>query len=230
MEMSISGIIVDVILFFIIAGNAVYGYKMGLVKVAFNIFSTLIAIILVFILYKPTVNYILNNTTIETKIESVFEEKLKHLLQSDNVQSTEQMQDSEKIATLARVFRGNLIGDLVGDTIDTVTRTFSAEIAKKVISIVVFFGLFAIIRLLLYILKNYMDAVGDLPIIRVFNGSGGMIYGIVKGFLLIYVLFAIISIMMPIMNGNIIITSIENAPIGSKMFNNNIILNLIFRF
>ena len=60
--MTILGIIVDVILFLVIAGNAVAGYKMGLTRVVFNIFSSLIAIILVFILYKPISNYIYHNT------------------------------------------------------------------------------------------------------------------------------------------------------------------------
>ena len=57
---------------------------------------------------------------------------------------------------------------------------------------------------------------------------GGMIYSIIKGFILVYILFAIISLLIPVLGNNIIITAIQEAKIASRMFNNNIILNIIF--
>jgi uncharacterized membrane protein required for colicin V production len=228
--LSISGIIMDIILFFIIAGNAVIGYRRGLAKVVFNICSSIIAIILVLILYKPTTNYIINNTKIPEKLESVFEENLQYLFEKDNIEDSEQLQNSDSMNSILKVFIGDKISDVIQQTTNSITKYLSVQITHKVISILVFFILFAIIRLILYTVKNYVELVANLPIIRIFNGSGGMIYGIIKGFLIIYVIFAIISIIMPIINDTIIMTAIQNAPIGSKMFNNNIILKLIFKF
>lgn len=225
---TISGIVVDIILFFIIAGNAVLGYRRGLARVVFNICSTFIAIILVFILYKPVTNYVINNTSAPQKLETVFEEKLKYLFEKDNIENNTEIQDNDNISGILNVFIGDEINDLIQETTDSVINYLSIKISHKIINVVVFFALFAVIRLLLYILKTYIELVARLPIIRVFNGSGGMIYGIVKGFLIIYLIFGIISIIMPVIGDTIVITSIQKAPIGSKMFNNNIILNLIF--
>ena len=227
---SITGIIVDIILFLIIAGNAVLGYRKGLVKVIFNICSSIIAIILVLILYKPTTNYIINNTGVAPKLESVFVEKLGYLFEKDNGQKAEETQNIDDMNSILKVFIGDEIGTLVNETKDSVVRYVSVQVSHKVISVIVFFALFAIIRLLLYMLKTYIELVANLPIIRIFNGAGGMIYGILKGFLIIYVIFAIISVIIPIITDTGLIDIIQKAPIGSKMFNNNIILNLIFKF
>lgn len=229
--MSISGLVVDVILFFIIAGNAVLAYRRGFARVVFSLFSSIVAIILVIILYKPVTNYVIYNTNISNKLENVFEEKLIYLFERENVDSnnTQAMQENENIHGILNMFIGNELGDLIHDTTDSVIQYLSIEMSHKVIKVFTFFILFAVIRLLLYIVRNYIEMVADIPIIRVFNGVGGMIYGIIKGFLIIYVTLAILSLIMPIISDTIIIASIQNAPIGSKMFNNNIILNLIIK-
>lgn len=226
----ISGIIVDIILFFIIAGNAALGYRKGLARVIFSICSSVVAIILVLILYRPTTNYIINNTQAAPKLESIFAENVEYLFEKDNIENKEQAQNSEGMMSILQVFVGDETGELINETKDSVVQYLSVQISHKVISVIVFFALFAIIRLLLYVLRSYVEMVANLPIVRVFNGSGGMIYGILKGFLIIYAFFAIISLIMPIITETGIMVAIQNAPIGSKMFNNNIILNLIFKF
>lgn len=228
--LSISGVIVDIILFFIIAGNAVLGYRRGLARVIFNICSAILAIILVFLLYKPTTNYIMEHTKIPEKLENVLEEKLQYLFENNSTDPAEQVQENDKINSILNVFLGDNISDLLEDTTTSIIQYASTQITYKIISVCVFFILFAVIRLALYILKNYVELVANLPIIRIFNGSGGMIYGIIKGFLLIYVVFAIISLILPVINSTTLITAIQNAPIGSKMFYHNIILDLIFKF
>ena len=228
---SISGIVVDVILFFIIAGNAVFGYRRGLARVICSLLSTIIAIVLVIILYRPVTNYIINNTNISSKLENIFEEKLAYLFEKENVDinNIEQIQKNKEIYGILNVFIGDELGNLIQNTTNNLIKYFSVQISHKVIKVLTFFILFAVIRLLLYVIRNYIEMIASIPIIRVFNGVGGMIYGILRGFLIIYVTLAILSLIMPIISDTLIITSIQNAPIGSKMFNNNILLNLIIK-
>lgn len=220
--LSISGIIVDIILFFIIVGNAVLGYKRGLAKVIFNICSSIIAIILVFILYKPTTNYMINHTNISQKLESRFEENLQILFEKDKTENTQN--------SILKVLIGDEMGNVIEEKTDNIVQFASSQISYKIITVIVFFVLFIVIRILLYVIRSYIELVANLPIIRVVNRSGGMIYGVIKGFLIIYITFAFLSLIIPIVGNTIIITAIQNASIGSKMFNNNILLNLIFKF
>ncbi len=228
--LSLSGIIVDIILFIIIVGNAVWGYKRGIAHVVFNICSSLIAIILVFILYKPVTNYIVNQTKIGQNLENACEEKLQVLFEKDDVETTEQLQESESMNGILKIFVGDEITDMVEETKESLLTYLSIQIAHKIVSVIVFFALFTIVRIALYLLKSYIDLLANLPIIRIFNKSGGMIYGTIKGFLIIYAVFAIISLILPMNNNAVIATAIQDSLIGSKMFNHNIILNLIFKF
>ena len=224
------GIGIDILLFFVVAGNAVIGYRRGLARVIFNICSTIVALILVLILYKPTLNYFIEHTQIEQKLQQNLEEKLGSVFPSEQASTVPVQQEDDNRMNLLKQFIGDDMGSLVQETTETVIQSVSSQVAYKIMSVIVFFALFALIRLVLYVLKNYVELVANLPIIRVINGSGGMIYGIIKGFLLIYVLFAILTLIMPIMDETSIITAIQSAPIGGKMFENNILLNLIFKF
>lgn len=164
-----AGIVVDIILFFIIAGNAAIGYRRGLARVIFNICSTLVAIILVLILYKPTTDFIINNTQLSEKMEMAFQEKLQYLFETNESQAP---QPNNNLMNTFNVLIGDEMGNLIQDTTDSVAQYVSVQISHKIISVIVFFALFAIIRLALYVLRNYVELIGDLPIIRVFNGSG----------------------------------------------------------
>ena len=221
-----SGIIVDVILFCIILGNAIITYKKGLVKVVFSLCSSIIAIVLVFILYKPITNFIINHTNTSQKLESAFEENVQSLFEKENIENTQELQNNH----ILKVLIGDKMGNLIEETTDNIVQYMSVEIAHKVINVIVFFALFIIIRLLLFMIRSYIELIANLPIIRIINHSGGMIYGIIKGFLLIYVIFAILSLIIPIIGDTSITVAIQNAPIGGKMFNHNILLNLIFKF
>ena len=164
-----AGIVVDIILFFIVAGNAAIGYRRGLARVVFNICSSFVAIILVFILYKPTTNFVINNTKLSQKMEMAFQENLQYLFRTNEKQTSEK---NNNLINALNVFIGDEMGNLIQDTTDSVVKYASVQISHKIISVVVFFALFAIIRLALYTLRNYVELIGDLPIIRVFNGSG----------------------------------------------------------
>lgn len=225
-----SGIIVDIILFLIVAGNAVFGYKKGLAGVIFNICSTIVAIILVFILYKPATNYIINHTKTAEKLEAIFEEKLQGVFENKNRETTEQLPENSNINSMIEIFIGENTENRIEDATDNIINDVAVQISHKIISVMVFFMLFTAIRLGLYVLRNSVEWIANLPIIGTINHSGGMIYGVIKGFLVVYILLAILSVILPVVNSTSLIAMIQSAPIGSKMFQNNIILNVIFRF
>lgn len=240
------GIIVDVILFIILAGNAVAGYKMGLAKVVFNILSTIVAIILVFILYRPVSNYVFNNTQMAQNLKSTLAENLGGLLIQENSENVVPQKEDNSMNDILNVFMGEdmnqmienatnvsigeNVNQMVQDTTENIVEKVSGEIAYKIVSAVVFLGLFAIIRVLLSILKNSVDFLANLPLIRVINSSGGMVYGVVKGFLLVYVVLAILSLMAPMISGTAVLQAVDKSWIVSKMFYHNILLNVIFKF
>ena len=90
-------IIVDVILFIIVAGNAVLGYRKGLSRVLFSFLSTIVALILVLVLYKPVLNYVFNRTNISSTVEHAIEKNISYLFEKDDIQTTEQLKNDDSI-------------------------------------------------------------------------------------------------------------------------------------
>lgn len=221
------GIIVDIILLIVVAGNAIYNYRRGFTSLVVGLVSSILAIVLVFILYKPVTSYIMNNTSIPDKLEKTLTDNVAYLFEGEDVASIEVGSNSE-IGDMLYIFAGKQINDFIDSTKENIIEFLSFEITKKIIYIVTFLLLFIIVRFVLYLLSSYLEAIADLPFIRILDGSGGMVIGIIKGFLVIYLFLAIISLVMPIIGNTAIISAIQKAPIGSKMLNNNILLKFIF--
>lgn len=224
------GIIVDLVLLIIIVGNIIIGYKQGLVKILFNMFSSIIAIIFVFILYKPTTNFIMSYTHIPNSVETAISDKVQILLQNGIESQTNEISEGSSMMGILKSYIGDEMGTMVEQTTENIAKTLSHEITYKIISVFSFIILFAIIRLFLFALRNYIIWVAELPLINVLNGFGGVIYGVIKGVLLVYVGLAVVSLLLPIYGDTSIVTAIRASHLGSIMFNNNILLNLIFKY
>ena len=69
--------------------------------------------------------------------------------------------------------------------------------------------------------------IAKLPVIKQFDKLGGVIYGILEGIIIIYLTLAIISFIAPIIGENII-TAIDESMVGSMLYNNNLLLKIIF--
>ena len=57
---------------------------------------------------------------------------------------------------------------------------------------------------------------------------GGVFYGILEGLVIIYVAFAILSFVSPMFDSAEVLSAVNKAAIGGQIYNNNIILKLIF--
>ena len=71
------------------------------------------------------------------------------------------------------------------------------------------------------------NAVAKLPIIKQFNEMGGLLYGVLRGLLIIYVAMLIIGVVGQINPENTVHQNLNSSYIGKMMYNNNI-LNVFF--
>ena len=115
------GIIIDIIFICILALSIYLGYKKGLVKVIFNVFAFLIAIILTVILYRPITNVVINNTELDEKIANVIIEKgtvevensLENKTIDKYVENTKKNIQNDVVNTTAKSLSENLVGIIV---------------------------------------------------------------------------------------------------------------------
>lgn len=216
-------IFLDLIIIGIIALSTFLGYKQGLIKVAFKIVSFFIAIVITLILYRPVTNLIINNTTWDETIENTIYEKL----------STTKVKQGEKITKEDTDLPGivvNYINDGITNTVEqageNIAKVVSKDLTQSIIQIVVLVVIFIVTRILLIFAKVILEAVSELPIVKQFNEIGGIIYGILRGAIIIFAILALASFILPMINQMTILELINDTILTKFLYNHNIILML----
>ena len=212
------GIIFDLILIGIIVLNVFICYKKGLVKLAVGLIAVLASIILALILYKPVSNLIIEKTEIDNNIEKAIIENF----------TSEENEENEIDDSGFMKYIEQYVDDTVNKTKNEIVTEAAGVIAVKVINIGVIILIFIIARLILILLTFITDLITELPIIKQFNDIGGILYGIIKALLIIYIILAIAFFIIYVTGNTTISEAISNSYITKFFYNNNIILNIIF--
>ncbi len=204
------GIIVDLIIIGIVALSTFLAYQKGLVKLAIGLCAFVIAIVITFVLYQPIAGFIINSTQIDETIEDAIYEKANKIILEDESQNsgTNQILEAAKNNMLPETARNLSINIVRGGTM--IVLFVAVQIALKFITVLA-------------------DAIAKLPIIDQLNKTGGMIYGALRGILLVYVILLILAIPGQINPSNIANESIDKSSLGKVMYQNNI-LNVFFKW
>ena len=189
------GIVLDLIIVLLLVINIIIGYKKGLVEVVFNICAFIIALVVALILYKPVSNIVIKNTNIYGKIRETI---------VNNNNEEEQ--------------------SIVKDVQNKTKEQLADVISIKAVNIIVAIVLFIIARIVVILLKTVLEGIAELPIIKQFNQIGGIGYGILKGFLLIYILVTLLFFVNAIVGNNKVSAVVEESFITKVLYENNIIV------
>lgn len=192
------GIIIDIILIIILLLSAFLGYKKGLVKLGTKLFAGIIAIIVTIIIYKPVSGMIINNTPIDEKIEDIIIQNTTSFI-NENSQVTNSITNQVK---------------------DEILPSEAANIAKNVVYAVTAIVLFIFVKIALSIIISLMDFVANLPILKQFNEVGGIIYGIVRGILIIGIVVLLMGVFTKINPESTLNNKIQNSYLTKVIYEN----------
>ena len=216
------GIVLDVVILSILVLSIILGYRKGLIGVAFNLCAFLLALIITWILYTPITNIIINNTEIDDGIRNSIIEK--GVIKTKEEQEKKGNEEDNIVNQYIDKYVTEPATTAANDAIEETARVVS----EKVVAIGVAIGLFIIVRIGLILLKFVAEAIAKLPIIKQFNKAGGFIYGTIRGMFIIYIFLAILFFIMSINNSGMIASMINSSIISKLLYENNLILNIIF--
>lgn len=210
-------IIVDLVILGIILLCVIVGYVRGLTGSLIKILSFVIAIVIAFILFIPISKLVINSTQIDEELEK----SIREMIVQDNENKDEKMPEAIT----------DYIGQQIEQAADSAKETIADNTAREVSITIVKAGtwiiLFILARVLLICLKFITGLIAKLPVIKQCDKLGGIIYGLIEGLILIYVLFAIISFVSPMTSGTLV-SAINQSYVGNIMYNNNLLLNIVF--
>ena len=213
------GIVVDLIIVAVMLLFIFLGYKKGLTGSLIKLLSFVIAIVLAVILYKPVGNVVLENTTIDDNIRTSLNETF-------GVQENKQEEKNEENVPSSIM---NNINKEIENATDEVKTNVIDETTKTVVYVGSAIVIFLAVKVVLLIVSLFTSQITKLPIIRQVDKIGGLAYGAIEGVVIVYALLAVISLTSVIWANNAVVMAIGKSTLGEMLYNNNIILNLLFK-
>ena len=213
------GIGIDLFVIAIFLVNIMLGYKKGLINVIFSICAFFIALVLTLFLYKPVANMIIEHTTIDDEIKEI-------IIQNNSDEAGKETQEENQ--TELQQYIENTLQDATDEAKKQATTLVADTISNKAIEIITAILLFVMIRIIVIVLKFLIEGIANLPIIKQCNRVGGILYGIIKSIVIIYLLLTILFLVISVNGNGLIADIIQQSYLTKFLYENNIIVNYCF--
>lgn len=217
-------IIIDLIIIAIVAISILFGYKKGLAKCIIKVVAFFVAVIVAAMFYKPVSNLIIEKTQIDESIKS----SIVNIIKDDVEEEGKVKEDTNLPETIVDSINKS-VEKAVKETKQNAVEVAADGIAITTIRVGTAILLFVVVRILLMVVSALSSIITDLPIIKQFDKAGGIAYGLLKSIVIIFIIFAVISLISPLIEGTGIIVAINKSFVGSILYNNNILLKIIFK-
>ena len=199
--------VVDIIIVLIIVISALLAYRKGLISLSVQLLATIISILIIIVIYKPVSNLIINTTGIDEYIQNGILEKVTDVVE----------QDKENNNQIVETIENGMLPETA--------RNLSIDIVQGGVILI----LYILLRIALRFVTGLVNIVAKVPIINQINKLGGVLYGIIRGLLLVYVILLFVNLSGNINSNNTVYKSVESSTLGKFMNENNLIA-MVFKW
>ena len=213
---------VDLIIIIIMVSSIFVGLKKGLISCIIDIAAVIVALILAIILCRPITNVVIENTNFDESLATTISQNIPLSDTDFKVEANTNL--PEGIVNYI-----NSITENVNTSKEEAFNAIGVELASGIISVIVFIAIFVIVRLVLALIKVVSKIIDKIPLLSQVNKVGGAICGAIEGAIIIYVIFAAVSMIAPIISDTNLLELINSSNVGSIMYNNNLVLNSMFK-
>lgn len=218
-------IIIDAIVIGILILCIAIGYRKGLTGSLLKIISFVLALVIAFVLFKPVSTFIIDKTDWDENLEQGIRDTI---LSSDKQEELISQEENKNMPEVMINYINKTVEEAGNEAKEAVADATARQVAIMIINSGVWFALFLVSRIVLIFVRGLANIITNLPIIKQFDKLGGIIYGLVEAFIIIYGILAVLSFASPVVSGTGILEAVQKSFIGSVMYNNNLLLKLIF--
>lgn len=226
---SVGATIADIVVICTFIISIFAAFRKGFTILVFNLICLVITIVAVLVLCKPITTLIYDNTKVDEFFSKHIEDSignfLEHQLEKNGHIETEETNISKPIANKINTY----IYEAKENSITNISKYVADKLSYVVISSIVVIILCIVIRLSTFLLRAVLSFITDLPIIHSIDKVGGIAYGVIRAYIIVYLLLAILSLISPLISNSGIIACINNSKICSIFYNNNLFLNILIK-
>lgn len=202
------------------------GRKKGFVKTAFTIFSTIIAILITLWISPYVSKWIKSSDGLNEYVNRRVSENITTDDVGDSI--SEEVNYIEKMK-VPSIIKDSLIKNKTPDVYEAMNvNTFKGYVVQLIstfiISVAVFLAIWIIVKIILSIISTTLDLVTSLPIIGDIDRIGGLLAGLVNGFLVIWIGLLLVTVFANTQLGQILFLQINDSQFLSVIYNHNLIL------
>jgi len=233
-----NGVLIFVAIVFII--SAIIGYTQGLMKIIASLLATIIMVALVMV-FTPHVSKLIRQITpledgIQKKMsEMILKETGEEVSQIDAEVPREQQFSLIENAELPDALKKMLLENNNAEAyvrlgVESFTDYVGAYIAKVVADAIAFLIVFVLVSILIPVLIKIFGLVNKLPVLGGMNRLAGGALGLLIGLVIVWIFFVIITLAYSTGFGKACFTCIEENAFLTKLYDGNILLNVITKF
>ena len=208
----------DILILLILILATYLGYKKGFLCTL----SGVIAILLSFVLALNFSTYVEEFIKSTPVYESIYENIENNVNPSNSEDEEYNVAKLNMPSTMLKKIEKN-IDNKKNEAVNTVVEKVS-NAAVKIISILL---IFIAVRLILWILLSGFGIIKKLPLIGWFDKILGALFGFLRGFLVVYLLLAVVTMFAAFNTENKIVKSINHSEFAKVMYNNNVFLDFV---
>lgn len=218
-------LIIDAIILGILVLCIALGYRKGLTGALLKIISFVLALVIAFVLFKPVSNFVIDKTNWDENLEQGIRDTI---LSNDKQAEAVSQEENQNMPSVMLDYINKTVENAGNEAKEAVADATARQVAIMIINAGVWFALFLVARIVLIFVKGLAKIITSLPIIKQFDKLGGIVYGLVEAFVVIYAILAVLSFISPVVSGTGILDAVQKSFIGSAMYNNNLLLKVIF--
>lgn len=222
----------DVCVIIIIAISALKGLSIGLVLSLFNIASYIVAGIIAKIYYSYLSIFIIENTNWFFKIQDFIFKNMKFLAQNNMQAAVSEEKNVFEIMNLPKtlenlIIKSDAFTQYNEGALYNINIYISEIVAKFILDLLSIIIIFMIAKIALNILGKILDGVASLPIINQFNKLGGLIFGALKGVIIVFILAAVMIPVTSIFPNSSLVNALQASSLAKSFYDYNILLYML---
>jgi len=238
--------------------NAFLGLKKGMVRIILSLVAMIATILITMALTPIASNFIKENTNWYTNIKTAtYQGMQRNNTVDDAFQEISKTQDITKITDMnqssaslqnissqvidklkvpeslkneiqSKINIEKYVGQGITSVKDMVANALAEQIASIIFNIIIFAGIFIIVYIIMQVIIRMADIISRLPVLNQINKTGGLILGLAKGLIVVWVFFIAITIFCDTEFAHILFAYVNDNSFLAFLYNNNLILKLIF--
>lgn len=224
--------LLDLIIIGVLALMFVSGYRRGFIKTLFELLSMVITIALTYFLYPFVSKFVMTETGIYKKLAENISKTFDFDKLLVGAVNKETEFDAIKNLALPESFKEMLTSNNNPEmfkllNVSSFSDYISGSLASIVVNILVFIILFIAIYIVLSIVVSLLNLISKLPVLNKMNKLSGGAVGLLLGSGFVFVGLTLLSVVISTNNTSDILRLIDESVIGSFLYNNNPIMDLL---